>query len=121
MSVCTVVIGLAVLTVAGTWNLRATANEGNPDTVGFDVSHMDKTCKPCDDFFQYVNGNWIKNNPIPPDYASWGSGAILHENNQKQLRTILEKAAANSSASVGSSDRKVGDFYASCMDTAGIN
>ena len=91
------------------------------DSSGFAVSHMDKTCKPCDDFFQFVNGNWIKNNPIPPDYPSWGSGQILADNNQKQLRSILERAATNESAAPGSNERKIGDFYASCMDTASIN
>ena len=91
------------------------------DSFGFAVSHMDKTCKPCDDFFQFVNGNWIKNNPIPPDYPSWGSGQILADNNQKQLRSILEQAATNESAAPGSNERKIGDFYASCMDTASIN
>src|SRR5262249_4003562 len=55
------------------------------------------------------------------EYSSWGSGSILHDNNQKQLRTLLESAAANSSAPAGSSERRVGDFYASCMDTTGIN
>jgi putative endopeptidase len=89
------------------------------DSSGFDVSHIDKTCKPCDDFFQFVNGNWIKNNPIPPDYPAWGSGQILADNNQKQLRSILEQAAASESAP-GSNERKIGDFYASCMDTASI-
>jgi putative endopeptidase len=118
-------IGAAALIVIGSWNLRAAEGnagpDGNADNLGFDVSHMDKTCKPCDDFFQYVNGNWIKNNPIPPEYASWGSGSMLHDNNQKQLRTLLDEAAANTSAAAGSSERKVGDFYASCMDTTAIN
>ena len=68
---------VAGLVAGGSWNLRAAAADGNPDNLGFDVSHIDKTCKPCDDFFQYVNGNWIKNNPIPPEYASWGSGSML--------------------------------------------
>ena len=121
ISWCAVTILAAGLIVGSSWNLRAAAAEGNPDSLGFDVSHMDKTCKACDDFFQYVNGNWIKNNPIPAEYASWGSGAMLHDNNQKQLRTLLDEAAANASASAGSSERKVGDFYASCMDTAAIN
>lgn len=121
ISWCVSTIVMAGLIVGSSWNLRAAAAEGNPDSLGFDVSHLDKTCKPCDDFFQYVNGNWIKNNPIPPEYASWGSGSMLHDNNQKQLRTLLDEAAANNSAAGGSSERKVGDFYASCMNTAAIN
>src|ERR1700758_4724932 len=68
ISWCVTTILAAVLIAGSSWNLHAAAAEGNPDSLGFDVSHMDKTCKPCDDFFQYVNGNWIKNNPIPPDY-----------------------------------------------------
>ena len=102
ISFCAMAIGAAALIVIGSWNLRAAEGnagpDGNADNLGFDVSHMDKTCKPCDDFFQYVNGNWIKNNPIPPEYASWGSGSMLHDNNQKQLRTLLDEAAANTSA-----------------------
>jgi putative endopeptidase len=109
--------GAALLILA---SARARAAEGDSGTAGFDVSHMDKTCKPCDDFFQYVNGNWIKNNPIPAEYPSWGSGIMLHDNNQKQLRGILETAAAETSAAAGSNERKVGDFYASCMDTSAI-
>jgi putative endopeptidase len=122
---CAMAMVVAGLVVVSSWNVRAADGHAGPDgtadTLGFDVSHMDKTCKPCDDFFQYVNGNWIKNNPIPPEFASWGSGSMLHDNNQKQLRTLLDEAAANASAAVGSSERKVGDFYASCMDTAAIN
>src|SRR5271170_8074847 len=87
---------------------------------GFDTANLDRTCKPCDDFYQYVNGTWLKNNPIPAEYPMWGNGVIVSANNQKQLRGILEDAAANKSAAPGSNERKIGDFYASCMDTASI-
>ena len=92
-------IGLsaAALALSGDGNVQAA--EEKTDSTGFDVSHMDKTCKPCDDFFQYVNGNWLKNNPIPPEYPIWGSGVIVVDNNRKQLREILEHAAANEAAS----------------------
>jgi putative endopeptidase len=117
-------IALLLAALSFSWNRSVWAADDDKaaaDSSGFDVSHMDKTCKPCDDFFQFVNGNWIKNNPIPPDYPQWGSGQILAENNQKQLRSILEQAAANESATPSSNERKIGDFYASCMDTASIN
>ena len=114
----TAILWAALLVLTGG---KARAAEGRSDTSGFDVSHLDKTCKPCDDFFQYVNGTWMKNNPIPPEYPIWGSGVIVLDNNQKQLRTILETAAANETAAPGSNEKKVGDFYASCMDTATVN
>ncbi len=114
-------IGLSAAALAVSVSSSVQAAEDKADTLGFDVSHMDKTCKPCDDFFQYVNGNWLKNNPIPPEYPMWGSGVIVVDNNRKQLREILEHASANQAAAAGSNERKIGDFYASCMDTASID
>jgi len=87
---------------------------------GFDVANLDRTCKPCDDFYQFAVGGWLKNNPIPAEYPVWGSFITLADKNQEALRGILERAAANT-ASPGSNDQKIGDFYASCMDTKEID
>ena len=86
---------------------------------GIDLSWLDRTCKPCTDFFQFADGNWIKQNPIPAAYTSWGSFNILAENNRNVLHDILE-TAAKTNAPAGSNDQKIGDYYASCMDTAAI-
>src|SRR5215469_13040626 len=83
---------------------------------GIDLSWLDRTCKPCTDFYQFANGNWIKNNPIPAAYSSWGSFNILAENNRNVLHDILE-AAAKSNAAAGSNEQKIGDMYGSCMNT----
>jgi len=85
----------------------------------FDVTRMDTTCKPCEDFYQFVNGTWIKDNPPPASFARWGTFQILQESNLKVLRDILEDAA-RSNAAVGTSEQIVGSFYASCMDESRV-
>jgi putative endopeptidase len=81
----------------------------------FDISNLDKSCQPCEDFYQYANGGWLAKNPIPAAFSSWGVGEVLEENNRTTLREVLEAAAKDGSAPVGSNARRVGDFYAACM------
>jgi putative endopeptidase len=88
-------------------------------TPGFDLTAIDRKANPCEDFYQYACGTWLKNNPIPPDQASWGRFSELAERNRAILRQILEKA---STATTRDADtQKIGDYYASCMDEAAIN
>ena len=87
---------------------------------GFDTANLDRTCKPCDDFYQFAMGGWMKANPIPPEYPIWGSFSQLADRNQSNLREILE-AAAESKAAAGTNEQKIGDFYSSCMDTTAID
>ena len=91
-----------------------------PQGVGLDVSNIDQSVAPCDDFFHYASGNWLKNNPIPNAESSWGSFNVLADRNRAVMREILDQAAANTTAAPGSNDQKVGDFYASGMDTVAI-
>ena len=83
-------------------------------------ANMDTTINPAVDFYDYANGNWIKNNPIPAEYPRWGSFTILIENNFDKLKNILDQAEKNSTASAGSNDQLVGDFYYSGMDSVKI-
>jgi predicted metalloendopeptidase len=104
----------------GRSGLFATAADDSP-AHGFNVADLDRSCKPCDDFYQFAVGGWLKANPIPPEYPLWGSFITLAEKNVQALHGILEAAATNTSAAPGSNEQKVGDFYASCMDTKEID
>src|ERR1700722_19583895 len=117
------VVGLGVAILAGTTLAFAGGGQGadSQAKLGFDVANMDTTCKPCDDFYKYVNGGWMKKNPIPAQYPAWGPDQIMFERTEARLHEILEAAAANKSAAAGSNEQKVGDYYASCMDTKAID
>ncbi len=97
-------------------------NQSNTNTAEKDLldkSGMDTSIRPQDDFFHYVNGGWIKKTKIPASEAGWGSFVILQQNTQKELKSILDSCEA-SNAPKGSNAQKVGDFYASAMDSSTI-
>ncbi|MFA4844281.1 MAG: M13 family metallopeptidase [Candidatus Margulisiibacteriota bacterium] len=77
------------------------------------LTDLDTTVRPGDDFYRYAVGHWQKNNPIPAEYSSWGSFVILGEENLKVLREIMERAAKRPR---DSREKMVGDFYAGGMD-----
>src|SRR5215510_3638 len=86
----------------------------------FDLSAMDKSVNPCEDFYEYACGSWRKNNPIPSDQARWGRFNELADYNRQFLHNILEKASANDPKRTPVT-QKIGDMYQSCMDEAGVN
>lgn len=88
---------------------------------GIDIANIDSTVKPTDDFYQFVNGNWIKNNPIPETESRWGSFNELEVQNKNKLRSILEEASSDKTAKPGSNVQKIGDFYAVAMDSVKLN
>src|SRR5215210_7148625 len=99
--------------------LFSVATAALAQSKAFDTSRMDTTADACQDFFQYANGNWVKNTEIPPSQSRWGSFNILAENNRDVLHNILENAA-KTKAPKGSDMQLIGDYYASCMDEAAI-
>jgi putative endopeptidase len=100
----------------------AAAQQKTPAEIhGLDLSDFDRTCKPCDEFYRFVNGGWLAHNEIPAAYPAWGRVNVLAEHNRDVLHEILDGAAANQSNIPGSIDQKIGDYYASCMDTTKID
>lgn len=86
--------------------------------VSFDLTAIDKTVDPCVDFYLYSCGNWMKNNPVPADKSRWGRFDGLAEQNLYVLRDILVQAQAPGKHTA--TEKKVGDFYAACMDETTI-
>jgi putative endopeptidase len=111
----------SLLCVAGTilWSCDKKEAQTDSRTTFLDVSGRDTTVSPADDFFKFMNGNWIKNTKIPDDQSGWGSFYTLSEENLAKTKAVLESAAA-ANASEGTLEQKIGDFYASGMDTVAL-
>ncbi len=88
-------------------------------TVFIEKTGMDSTIKPGDDFYHFVNGGWEKNAAIPDDQVGWGPFYSMIDENDKKLKGILAETAAGNNAK-GTPEQKVGDYYASGMDSAAI-
>jgi putative endopeptidase len=99
----------------------ATARNGQPTFApwGVDLTAMDGTVKPGENFFQYVNGAWAKRTEIAADRTFVGIDSVLNDQLDRDVRAIVEDMAKDS-ASSGRIGQQVGDFYASWMDEAGI-
>lgn len=87
--------------------------------AGIDLTAMDRSVIPGDDFYEYANGNWLKHTEIPPDQSRWGGFSILNEEVQNRTRALDEDAAR--SAPRNSEAAKAGNFYASFIDRRAIN
>ena len=100
----------------------AACNDGGSDTTQtrkqfIETQFIDSTVKPGDDFYRFVNGKWLDTATIPSDKVAVGGFNQLADDNRIALKSLVEEAM-KAGASVGSVEQKVGDFYASGMDTA---
>ncbi|RIX31691.1 M13 family metallopeptidase [Sphingomonas edaphi] len=83
-------------------------------TFGFDVAGMDRTVLPGDNFYQFANGTWAKNTPIPADKSNYGMFTKLDDLSKERTRSIIEDAAKDPNS-------KIGIAYNSYLDTAAID
>ena len=98
-----------------TANAQTTSN-----AAGISTANLDRSVTACQDFYSFANGNWLKTNPVPTVYSSWGTFNELEDRNNERLKLIATSAAARTDAPAGSADALVGDFYASFLDTVKI-
>lgn len=88
-----------------------------PLQSGVILTNIDRSVRPQDDFFRFVNGKWLQTTEIPADRSNYGAFTLLQEGAERDLHSILEEAAKEG-APAGSDEQKIGDFYASFMDEA---
>src|SRR3954471_12457513 len=88
--------------------------------TSFISENIDKSADPCVDFYQYACGNWMAKHPIPADRASYGTLAVVGDDDLNALHDALE-VAANPTAKRNVHEARVGDYYAACLDERGIN
>ncbi|MEO8035198.1 MAG: M13-type metalloendopeptidase [Acidobacteriota bacterium] len=114
-------LAIALLSLISTGAIAADA----PNTVanrygtwGVDLDGMDRSVKPGDDFFRFVNGKWVANAQIPADRTSWGAFPMLTELSQSRVRAILDGWAADKTLKPGSDEAKVAAIYRTFLDDA---
>ena len=107
--------------VAGTMiagGCAPTEEQGNP---AINKKNMDLSINPAEDFFRYCNNNWLKNNPIPEEYTTFGAFTEIDQHNELLIQDIIKEVSADANAADGSVAQKIRDFYNAGMDTVAIN
>jgi putative endopeptidase len=120
MNRCFAALFLVALPIAAALTHAQTSSPAVPASMsGLDLRFMDRGVDPCVDFYEFACGGWTKNQPIPADRSAWGRGQELQERNNTTLRRILEDAGRNANADPET--KKIGDYYATCMDESAVN
>lgn len=111
------IVAVGSLAVFSLLSLDASAQQAKPKNPGIDLDLMDKSVKPGDDFFRYVNGSWFDKIQIPADKTRWGSFDELRQNTDNDALAILKEAAANKKLDPKSDQAKAVNVYKTFMDT----
>lgn len=112
-------LALPLFIAAGCSHNSGSSTDQPKRTVFLDKHGMDTTVSPGENFFEYANGTWYKTTLIPPSETGWGSFYTLNDENQHNMKDILDDVSSKTHDK-GSIEQKVGDLYASGMDTVGI-
>jgi putative endopeptidase len=109
-----------LLTTIAAFCTQLSLAQTKPDVL---ATNIDRNTAPSQDFFQYANGGWIKNNPIPASESSWGIGQLVQEEIYKRLLKINEQAAKQSDfgGAEKTAEQKIGLFWKTAMDSTAQN
>ncbi|HEX6751176.1 MAG TPA: M13 family metallopeptidase [Longimicrobium sp.] len=91
-----------------------------PKELGIDTAGFDRGVRPQDDFYRYVAGGWMRTSQIPADRTSYGAFVTLFDRSEAAIHQILDEAVAARNPARGSDTQKLGDLYASFMDSARV-
>ena len=108
-------VALLALTACGQDRASQVVAEAQPLVSGIDTEAMDKSVRPGDDFFTFMNGAWIEATEIPADKSSYGGFTVLRDESTENVKAIIDESATGDFAK-GSDEQKVGDLYKSYMD-----
>ncbi|MBO9517614.1 MAG: M13 family metallopeptidase [Porphyrobacter sp.] len=121
------ILAVGVSAAALALSLPAAAEEERTPTPtmefgswGFDPAALDQSVKPGDDFFDFANGKWVKENPIPSEYTRFGAFNILREKSTADVETLVASLVASNPAA-GTPERRIVDAYNTFLDTAAID
>jgi putative endopeptidase len=115
------ILGLGALLATTTFGAAGTDSRApHFGTFGIDLTAQDKAVRPGDDFYRYVDGQWLATEKIPADRATWGAFAVLREQADSDVKSIIE-TAAGAQAPAGTNEQKIGDFYNAFLDARTID
>ena len=112
---------LIAMMVAGTIVAGGCTPKAEEGTPAIDLKNMDLSINPAEDFFRYCDNNWLKNNPIPDEYTSFGAFTEIDQHNELLIQDIIKEVSADANATEGSVAQKIRDFYNAGMDTVAID
>ncbi len=123
-TLCTALLVMGIsapLTVAQAGDAVSSSDSKQVLVSGIDKSNIDKTVRPQDNFYRYINGAWLKNNEIPADKTAIGSFYDLRDQSDEDVKALIEELAATENLRNGSDEQKVADLFRSFMDVEALN
>ena len=114
-----IIISALALTVAscGQTTDENTKTDNMKKNLGIDITNLDTSVDPGNNFFQYANGGWLEKNPIPEEYSRYGAFEVLAKKNEKEIKGLIEELAAMDKVEKGTPSQQIRDYYNAGMDT----